>query len=354
LMRTIPARLWWVALVVAVAAVALGGCGGREAEVGEPPAKPPEEQEPTSVPPQEPIIFCPLDGQQATSDAVSRRPLVVVIDNHPRARPQSGLEHACIVYEMPVEGGFTRLLAVYLHAQAPLVGPVRSARHYFIDWTLEHRGILCHVSGSPQAKEQIAAMKVDDLDDFRGNQGFWRLESRSAPHNLYCSTASLRDAARRQGYDRPGLWPSCGFSFSRDREPVGDQAATVHITHSPSYSVTYRYDADAGRYLRFVNDQPHRTDTGQQLAVANVVCLWVPVSPIPGDPEGRLDVDLTGQGRALVFNRGIRREARWVRLRREGPTALLDAKGEPVFLSPGPVWVHVLPRTADVKSGGGS
>ena len=130
---------------------------------------------------------------------VYARPIAAMIDNHPYARPESGLAQADIVYEALAEGGITRFLGLFFTQPAEKIGPIRSARHYFIYWADEYNAMYAHCGGYPEAYTAIAATGIADMDDLKGSPGFWRNSDREAPHNLYTSTAALRAEADRRG-----------------------------------------------------------------------------------------------------------------------------------------------------------
>ena len=122
------------------------------------------------------------------------RPYAVMIDNVAQARPHSGLDKAYLVYEIIVEGNLTRLMAVFRDVKVDEIGPIRSARPYFVDYVLENDAIYVHHGRSPQAKEQIDEYDVEDLEGLFNPAGmFWRDQNRYAPHNSYTSTDGIKD-----------------------------------------------------------------------------------------------------------------------------------------------------------------
>ncbi len=126
---------------------------------------------------------CPLDGVMTTKERAERRPLGIMIENHPDARPQSGLDKASFVFETPSEGGITRFLALYVENDASEVGPVRSARTYYVEWADEVRAIYAHAGGSAIALENLGTNQY--LCNINHDQEhFWRDNSRYTPHNL--------------------------------------------------------------------------------------------------------------------------------------------------------------------------
>ena len=132
----------------------------------------------------------------------NERPIAVMIDNHPKAWPQANLNKAYLVYEIIVEGGETRLMAVFKNQDLQEIGPVRSARHYFLDYALENDAIYVHHGWSPQAERDIPNLRVDYINGIQESaKDFWREKSKSVPHNLFTSTESILTIAKRKGYD---------------------------------------------------------------------------------------------------------------------------------------------------------
>lgn len=301
----------------------------------------------------------PLTGLPVKAEALRRRIVLVSVDNNPRARPQSGLPAADLVYEIPVEGGISRFMALYLAGEAERVGPVRSSRHDMLDIVLEWDAVWAHAGGSPQHYDRVKRLGVADLDDVLGAHGggvFWRTKDRKAPHNLYTSTGRLRDKIAELRWDRlpPARQP---FRFVPARElPEGFPAheVVIRVPRSHSDVVTYRYDPLRRLYLRYVNGKPHRDlESDEVLTATNVIVQFVGARVIPGDREGRLELDMTGEGRSIMISGGAVREGRWVKEGPDAPTRWLERDGQPAALAPGQTWVLIVPEDAEVKASDG-
>ncbi len=278
-----------------------------------------------------------------------RSALAVVVENQADARPQSGLAAADVVYEALAEGGITRFLAVYLSGDAPSVGPVRSLRHYFSLLAAEYPADLVHVGASPQGFAWRDALRLGKLDESAGDPGVWRSRARAAPHNAYTDTAVDRELLEARGGQRGSSWGP--LRFAPDVQPEGEPVAAFSVGFLPfPYSVSYAWDEERNGYRRFM-DGTEQVDpeTREQIAPTSVVVQFAEVQPIPGDPQGRLDVDLAGaHGRLLVFSQGVAREGTWRKALPQEVTAWTDAHGDPLALPPGPVWVELVPLTASV------
>lgn len=267
------------------------------------------------------------------------RPLAVVIDNLNEARPQTGLDRADVVYEALVEGGITRFLAVFLTQDADVVGPVRSARHYFVPWANEYQAPLVHIGASPQGFAALAASPIADLNSVTT----WRDSGRLSPHNAYTSTAASLGALRRRPVGSFG-----GLHFKLDEKPkVGTEASELTIAYNGAYSVGWTYDAERNDYVRSINGRPHRDrDTGEQLRATNVLVLRMQSYLIAGDPLGRLNFAQTGSGSLSAFLDGVQVDGRWTRSSLTGVTRYLDSEGHPLELNSGNVWIQIVPPEA--------
>ena len=129
------------------------------------------------------------------------RPIAVMIDNHKSAWPQAGLNDAYLVYEIIVEGGETRLMPVFKGVNLEKIGPVRSSRHYFLDYALENGAIYVHYGGSPQAETDIKKLKVNNINGIaQSAKDFWRVKDKKSPHNAVTSTKNILQMAEEKGY----------------------------------------------------------------------------------------------------------------------------------------------------------
>lgn len=286
-----------------------------------------------------------IGGELVPPDRAAESPVGVMIENLPTTRPQSGLGAARLVYETLAEGGVTRFLAVvYPSDLSGKIGPVRSARHYYVDW-IEELGLpYAHAGGSPQALQQIARDQVADVNGI-GNawRYFWRDHQRSAPHNLFTDGEHLIQALRELGLNaRPGV-ASWAFADPPPSRPEAT-ATTIEVDFSgQAYTVRYEYDQAGNRYRRFNGGQPHLDrSTDQQLSATNVVVQFV-ARPTSLGEKGRIDIQTTGQGRALVFNHGTVTEGIWKKPSVAERTQFFGVDGSPVTFNRGATWIAVVP-----------
>ena len=293
--------------------------------------------------------------------SVTARPFVVMIDNHPNAYPQTGLNQAPIVFEVLAEYGITRYMAVFvpgISPDLPTIGPVRSARAYFVEYAKGFRAVYAHAGGSPDGllKAQTA-IEILNMDALRSNASayFWRAKGRVAPHNLYTSSAQLAAFAAAQKGTLPDL-RELGFLYKTDA-PVAQRPAAQSFNYYFLYPETYvawRYDPASNNYLYFRQKRPHLDAvTNQQLSFKNVVVLEVPERPIPGDPKRRIEQDVLGEGQARIFMDGKLLTATWRKGAGFAQLQFYGRDGAEITLNPGPVWIAALPSLKNLTVAGG-
>ncbi|MFQ3661544.1 MAG: DUF3048 domain-containing protein [Chloroflexaceae bacterium] len=288
--------------------------------------------------------------------SVTSRPYAVMIDNHPRAYPQTGLNQAAIVFEALAEYGITRYMAVYFPGITPelaSIGPVRSARTYFVEWARGLRGVYVHAGGAPDALTMAAtSVEIVDMDALRNDASaaFTRSADRLAPHNLYTSSARIAAFLARRQVEQPDL-REIGFRIKRDRPATTPTAQrfSYYFLYEDSY-VSWRYDRATNSYLYFRQQRPHvDAATGEQLRFKNVVVLEVPERPIPGDPKQRIQQDVIGEGPARLFLDGRMIEATWRKGAGFAQLRLFDRYDRELPLNSGPIWFAALPSLENLS-----
>lgn len=285
--------------------------------------------------------LAPLTGL-AVSPAIADRPIVsVIIENHPDARPQSGLSFAGVVYEALAEGGITRFQAFFGDQSATSIGPVRSLRPYFVDWALEFNAPVAHAGGSQTALDLARATSLKSLNALTiGAPPFYRTRDRYAPHNLYTSSDLLTNLLNQRGYAAvPNFTPS-------PRSPEAPLKTPDHPTIGINYSsagfkANYTYNAADNTYLRSLAGAPHIDRvTGKQIAVKNVVVEYMPTVTLA---DLHVQMTTVGQGKALVFKDGTVIAGTWSKPSRVARTKLLDAAGKEIPLNAGNTWYSIVP-----------
>jgi hypothetical protein len=280
-----------------------------------------------------------------------------MIDDLAAARPQSGLHLADIVWHAPAEGGIPRYMAIFQSHLPTAIGPVRSARSYYVAWASELKAVYAHAGGSPQALATLRAkgrgQYVFNADVFRWEgRYFHRVHTRFAPHNVYTSGKLLRSLSKRlAAKDKVIKWP---WTFAPDAaletRPYGGTIKAVY----PANTIVYRYDHASNTYKRSVSREGKQVDAADKERVApkNVILMFVSFHPL-GDKKHRLEADLVGSGRAYISTDGRTIKGTWKKTGTTKPTRFFDAKGKPVVLTIGQTFIQVLPRGSafSIKAG---
>lgn len=333
-------------MALAFSTLLIGGCSKEKEEV----ETPKEEKPPVEETIAEEIQVAPLTGE-VVEEEVTQRPIVVTVNNHPQARPQSGLAEADIIYEMLAEGNVTRFLAVYQSTLPEKVGPVRSARSYFVDLAKAYDAFYIAHGYSPEAKSMLSNNVVDNINgmNYDGTL-FTRSADRVAPHNSYISSENILKGAEKVGasmnYSEKVVQ---AFYEPDERGKIGIETSQVDVYYgnNNSFHNTYVYDHQNNHYERqSAGETTKDMLTGDALTFANVLFFEMNHKTI--DNEGRQDIDLTSGGNAYVFQNGYLREVKWAN--KEGIPMAVEESGELVKLVPGKSWVHFVPTSPGLQA----
>ncbi|MEK7461124.1 MAG: DUF3048 domain-containing protein [Patescibacteria group bacterium] len=295
-----------------------------------------------------------LDGTQVAAPLANRRPLGVMIENHPDARPQFGLGQASVVYEAIAEGGITRFLAIFGANDVAKVGPVRSARSYYLDWALEYDAAYAHVGGNIDALDLIKQLAIHDLDQFALGTRAYRREPRGGvalEHTMYADTNALRTIdLEKYGSNQDWTKPTFKADEAREHRPTS-QVVNIDFS-SPDFTVRWTYDPETNTYLRQMGGVPHKDGaTGDTLRAANIFVQTVQRAPIVTRiNEHGYKMDTVGTGSATVFQDGKKIEATWKKASHTAPTVFTDAEGKVIARNPGVTWFEIVPPESTVTS----
>lgn len=288
-----------------------------------------------------PEYFCPACGEKTTEEDSKLRPIAVIIENHPAARPQSGLEDACTIYETLAEGGITRFLAIYTHKDCKNIGPVRSVRDYFAEIAKGYDAMLAHCGGSPTGYSTVKELHVADLDEFANSDAYWRAKSRNRPHNLYTSTENLRKRAAQKKFDSEANFESFKFKDDISIQERPDETYVEIDFSTPKFKVKYEYDKEKNSYARFMGGLPHKdSNSGEQLQAKNVLVQITSIRVV--DKKERVKIGTLGNGTAYAFLDGKVTKGKWVR---ENPTSTIkfyDESGKEIKLNRGQTWIEII------------
>lgn len=349
--NTFKAATFKMTAIAALAALTLTACAG-----GTSPLTP----APTATPPAEPVfVTAPLTGkkfEETTAEALQlTKPSVACkIDNSEAARPQLGLNSTDVVFDEMVEGGLTRLVAVWQSKQPEAIGPVRSIRPMDPDIIAPFGGIVCFSGGQRRFVEMMAATKVFIASETteQNNGTYSRAKDRYAPHNVIVNINKLAAA-------HPEIVaPQTMFDFAAD---LAGATAVTSATAKPAAKFSAKYpsaiatwtpDTSGTSWLRTQDGKMHTDATdGSQIRATNVVVMNV------GIDRGYLDgkygnvpkTVMVGKGTGFVFTGGNYVAVNWSKADQTSRIILTDAAGAAVLLAPGNTWVELLPKAPEGK-----
>ncbi|MBU1089276.1 DUF3048 domain-containing protein [Patescibacteria group bacterium] len=282
----------------------------------------------------------PLTGLPISEESEPRM-IAVVIENHPASRLQMrGLNEAGIVFEALAEGGITRFLAIFDTSERKRVGPVRSARSYFVEWAAEFGGAFVHAGGSEDALALLAKSSLLDFDE--DGEIVYRDFRHLKPHNLFVSLEAVRAAFEKRSGGKPAEnW----FDFSDELPASAQTVKQFSVDFSlPSYFVDYIYDAEKDSYHRLLGGSEHASN-GDTIRPTNVAIQFTEYWPI--DDEGRLDLRTSGEDVAWYFSGGKMWKGVWKKVGNR--TRFFDNSGQAVKLQPGQTFIEILDSTKRVK-----
>ena len=281
------------------------------------------------------------------------RPIAVMIDNHSEAWPQAGLQDAYMIYEIIVEGGETRLMALFKGVDVEKIGPVRSARHYFIDYAMENDAIYAHFGWSPQAQSDISSLGVNNINGlyYDGTSAYWRVKDKSAPHNVKASLAGLKERAEKLGY-RTTSDVSSVLKYVTDEVNLedGQSATTVTIPYSDSNVVKYEYDEETQRYQRYSNGVKEKDwDSGDAITTKNIIVTFAKNWTLnDGENKGRQTLSNIGTLDGYYITNGKAIKITCEKTSRSSRTVYKDLEGNEIKVNDGNTYVQICPINAKV------
>ncbi len=282
------------------------------------------------------------------------RPYAVMINNHPSARVNhAGLQDAYIVYELIVEGGMTRYMALFKDVDTSKIGSIRSSRHYFLDYALENDAIYVHWGWSPQAQKDISSLKINNINGLSyENKYFYRDKTLKVAyeHTGFSTMEMLKKAATDLNYrtttDKDLLLNYSVDEIDLSNKENAEVANNVSISYSSSVKTSYVYDSEAKVYKRFVNGKEH-TDgvTKKQYTAKNIITYKVNNSTITGDDKGRQDFYNTGSGKGYYITDGYAVPINWKKDSRSSQTVYTYLDGTEIKVNDGNTYIQIQPTS---------
>lgn len=280
------------------------------------------------------------------------RPYAVMINNHPTARKyHAGLQDAYIVYELIVEGGLTRYMALFKDQETAKIGSVRSSRHYFLDYAMENDAYYVHWGWSPQAQSDISTYKINNINGltYEGTY-FYRDKSLgiSLEHTGFTKMEMLKKAVEKLKY-RTETNKELLLKYSADSVDYSKlnnviDANNVSIKYSGSIVTSYQYDSVNKVYKRFVNDAVHKDHvTGNQYTAKNIITYQVSNSTISGDAKGRQEFNNVGSGTGYLITEGKAIPIKWSKKSRSEQTIYTYEDGTKIEVNDGNTFIQIQP-----------
>jgi len=303
-----------------------------------------------------------LTGLPIEDEYVNRRPFAAVINNSSRALPQSGVGAADIIYEVLAEGDVTRLVGIFQSYIPEMIGPMRSARDYFIDFAFNHGAVFVHHGASTSGYARINSLSATNLDGMAlEGTVFWRDRSfpewtgntgrRAIEHSSFTGNERLLNHVANRGIR--DYWPEdaagygFNFTFAPQAEQVGGQAYMVHVPFSALYWRRFEFDPETGLYMAENRQGPHMdANTGEPVGTSTILIQFTSMRVIDG--VGRRAVDTIGSGSGYMISGGRYQPILWAKDSHTAPTRWYFADGTPLQLAPGRVWICVFQSNGNV------
>lgn len=288
------------------------------------------------------------------------RPFAVMIDNNIGDGKHAGLQDSYINYEIIVEGGLTRIMAIYKDKDVSAIGPVRSSRHYFLDYALESDAIYVHYGWSPYAEKDIKALNVNNINGMTDVSPFARDNEQKAPHNVYTTSQKIKTYLNSKNYSsKSSNWKLLNYSvdkinlneqFQNTNNTSLLEANNVSIVYSNNEYRSYNYDDVNKYYLRSMNGSAHLDGiSAKQLNYKNIIIMKVENKTI--DNEGRQDLTTTGTGDGYYITNGYAIPIKWLKESRISKTKYTYQDGTEVKVNDGNTFIQIVPLDKEIKIG---
>ncbi|XJZ27639.1 DUF3048 domain-containing protein [Bacillota bacterium Lsc_1132] len=290
----------------------------------------------------------PLTGK-GSETKTNGRAIAIMINNHPKARPQSGLQKADLVYELLAEGDITRFLAVFQSEKPDIIGPIRSARGYYVELAKGLDALYIAHGYSPEAKEMLDGGYVDNLNGmvYDGTL-FQRASFRKAPHNSYITYKNILKGAKQKNYSMDKSPPAFTFLTEEESKNIqGDPAlaATVSYFLNSQFKAVYQYDSQIGKYKRFSGgEQTVDLDTKEPVLLDNIFIIEAVHQTV--DSVGHRKIDLQSGGNAYLLQKG---KVNFVEWKNSSGRIIPVKNGKEVPFVQGKTWVNVVPTNPGLQ-----
>ena len=282
------------------------------------------------------------------------RPIAVMIDNHKDAWPQASINDAYMVYEIIAEGGESRLMALYKGKNLEKIGPIRSSRHYFLDYALENNAIYVHYGWSPKAQSDISTLKVNNINgitEASGKTGFWRVKDKAAPHNAVTSTENILKMATQKGYKTTSE-EKCVLNYVEENVELDSDiiATNIQIPYSTLHTVQYKYNEETKLYERYARGKRQTDwDTKKGIDTKNIIITFAKNTDLQdGENKDRQNLSNVGNLDGYYITNGKAIKIKCEKASRTSKTIYKDLSGNIININDGNTFVQICPIDADV------
>lgn len=331
-------KLKHLSLLLTVIMIFSCGCGQKK-EPAKVVKKAPVKVE---TPEPKPIVYYSPFTHEVVSKEISEAPeYFAIIENSKDARPQSGLTKADIIYETLAEGGIPRFIALFQKNTCAKLGPIRSARPYFIDIAKDYNLSFAHCGGSEEALERVSNEKLLSINEMQNGSTFYRSTDRKAPHNLYTTSDSILQFIKNKGLNSR---TNIGLSFNDSYylNSALTPCNSVLVKTGPYYKTSYDYKN--GYYEKSMDGTPATDkETGEVIKTKNIVIQITDII-LQKDNLHHLTIRLTGEGDAFVISNGKLIKGKWVKDPNKQGTNLKDLTGLEIPLSSGNTIWHIVDK----------
>jgi hypothetical protein len=279
----------------------------------------------------------------------------VMVNNNHSSWPHSGLQESFLNYEIIVEGGITRIFALYRDSNATRIGSVRSSRHYYLDYALENDAIYVHFGQSDRAMSDIKSLKINNINGLYDNNGFWRDKTlkKSSEHTAFTNMEKIKNVIVSKGY-RDTSDKKMLLNYSIDELDLSTiegakKADKVEIEYSTYQTTSYEYDTINKNYKMFMKNQIHADYiTGLQYTTKNIITYQIKNKSI--DSYGRQNLENIGSGNGYYITNGYAVEITWEKTSRESQTIYkFKNSGEEIKVNDGNTWIHIQPLNKELN-----
>lgn len=316
-----------------------------------PVATEPEANVPVLVVPEPELVSCPncvrhpLNGLLVAPEDASGRPWAVMIDNFTEARPSAGLSQASLVFEAPAEGGVTRYLAIFTPQDlGPEIGPVRSARPYFLNWAKQLGATYVHVGGSPDALNEAKRLGGQDLNEFYNGSYFWRDKQRFAPHNVMTSKEKLTSYRAAHSDAEFVIIP---YLFQDGVASTTKTQARISVKYGEGYNTSWQYQPESNHYERYLNNNLHQEKDQPAIWADNLIFHVAGFRVL--DEKLRLEMVAATTGTALLCQDGQCSWGSWRQANNNVRPKYYTKEGNEFIFNAGKTWISVVSNPEDLQ-----